>query len=59
VNQRIIDIAVKKATKAALLGHPVARIIWIPPQGTTSDPDGMFVVVNPENLSVADTLPWD
>ena len=44
MNQRILDKAVDMATKAALNGNPVERILWVPPETATQDPDGLFAI---------------
>lgn len=46
MNQHIIDRAVAIATKAALSGRPVDRIVWVPPETAAGPPDGSFVVIN-------------
>ena len=57
--QKVIDHAVAIATRAAMNGQPVARIIWIPPQNTTDNPRGVFAVEPYVFRSGADTPPWE
>jgi len=57
--QTIIDIAVAKATKAALAGFPVERIIWIPPTSVTEDSTGAFAVMDYTPTSTTNTPPWE
>ena len=59
MDQMIIDKAVAFATRQALLGRPLARLLWIPPQMATDDPIGSFALYVAENLSAADTPPWE
>jgi hypothetical protein len=59
MDQSVLDRAVRAATKAALNGHPVERIVWIPPASASSDPGGSFVVIYPRPLSGSETAPWD
>ena len=56
--QKIIDQAVLLATRQALRGSPVKRILWKPPTSPTQDPIGGFIVVGCEKLSASDTPPW-
>lgn len=42
--QDAIDRAVKIATRSALLGTPVERIVWVPPTSASQDPSGAFAV---------------
>jgi hypothetical protein len=57
--QEIIDGAVKVATKAAIGGNPVERIVWIPSQSATQDWRGCYAVKTYESLSASETAPWD
>ena len=59
MNQRTIDRAVNIATRAALRGNPVAKVIWIPPQSAASDPDGSFIINYAGALSTTETPPWE
>ena len=59
MEQSVIDRAVNIATRAALNGHPVERIIWIPPSSARQDAGGSFAVTTCVNLSAAQTPPWD
>ncbi len=59
MDQNTIDSAVAMATRAALYGSPVARIIWVPPAYATDDPKGSFAVFMPGNIGAADKAPWD
>ena len=59
MDQATIDRAVNIATRAALNGHPVERVIWIPPQSAAHNPAGAFAVQHAPPLSAADTAPWD
>lgn len=44
MNQSTIDRAVRIATRNALKGKPVRRVIWIPPLTVTDDPAGSFMI---------------
>jgi len=57
--QAIIDRAVKLATKNALNGNPVKRIIWLPPTSATQDWIGSFAIEYCPPLSAGDTPPWE
>lgn len=59
MDQSVLDRAVKIATKAAMGGHPVERIVWIPPATAASDPGGAFAVTHCRPLSGSETAPWD
>lgn len=59
MDQSVLDKAVKIATKAAMNGNPVARIVWIPPATVASDPGGSFAVTPCQPLTASDTAPWD
>jgi len=59
MNQNALDIAVKIATQRALIGQPVARLIWLPPVTNASDPNGVFLIVDCPPLSGADSAPWE
>jgi len=59
MNQDVLDRAVKLATRLAMGGNPVARIVWLPPVTAASDPDGAFVVYPCPPLSASDTPPWE
>lgn len=59
MDQSVLDRAVKIATKAAMSGHPVERIVWIPPATAASDPSGAFAVTPCRPLSGSETAPWD
>jgi len=59
MDQSVIDRAVSIATQKALNGHPVERIIWIPPTSATHNPGGNFAIYECLSLSAADTPPWD
>jgi hypothetical protein len=59
MDQSIIDRAVNIATQKALNGHPVGRIIWIPPTSATHNPGGNFVIYECSPLSAGYTPPWD
>ena len=58
MDQDVLDRAVRIATRAAMNGAPLSRIVWIPPQTAASDPGGIFVVAVAERGSVADGEPW-
>ena len=58
MDQGVIDRAVDIATTNALNGHPVERIIWIPPSNSTSSPNGSFVVQYRELLSTTESSHW-
>lgn len=59
MDQAVLDRAVDIATKSALNGHPVKRVVWIPPQKATDNPDGCFAVETTELLSASETPPWN
>ena len=59
MDQAVLDRAVKLATKAALSGKPVARIIWIPPQTGASDSGGSFAVEDAPVYNAAETPVWE
>jgi hypothetical protein len=59
MDQSVIDRAVNIATRQALRGAPVKRIVWIPPKSATSDSGGKFAVELCGPLSAGDTPPWD
>jgi len=59
MDQTVIDRAVNIATKCALNGHPVKRVIWIQPWSATQDSGGEFAVQYCESLSASQTPPWD
>ena len=59
MNQNIIDRAVNIATRAALNGHPVKRIVWIPPSSACQDTGGSFGVETCPTLRATETAPWD
>jgi hypothetical protein len=59
MNQSIIDRAVNIATRQALAGRPVKRIVWIPPQSAAQDSIGGFAVEECGPLSASQTAPWD
>jgi hypothetical protein len=56
--QHIIDEAVKIATKQALYGTPVSRVIYIPPTSATQV-EGSYCVIPYDNMSATATRPWD
>jgi len=59
MDQNIIDRAVNIATRQALAGYPVSRIIWIPPNTSAEDFCGNFVIEECPPLSAAEISPWD
>jgi len=60
MDQAVLDKVVKIATRMALGGTPVARIIWTPPD-TAGDPDpeGSFLIQECGPLGSGDTAPWE
>lgn len=58
MNQSVIDTAVNMATRAAMNGNPVERLIWIPPQLATHDPRGAWVVIQAREYTASETPPW-
>lgn len=44
-DQAVIDRAVVIANRAASFGHPVDRVIWMPPATAAENPRGTFVVI--------------
>lgn len=59
MDQSVIDRAVNIATRKALNGHPVERIIWIPPICASQDPRGLFAIKEAEPITASQTAPWD
>lgn len=59
LDQQIIDRAVNIATRCAMNGKPVERVIHIPCDSATGDPIGSFCVKYPEQLGASDTPPWE
>lgn len=57
--QEIIDMAVKAATKAAMSGHPVERIVWCPPASGTSCWRGSMALIYCPPLTPSITPPWE
>lgn len=56
--QEIIDIAVRLATKAAMNGYPLARVIWIPPQSASDSPIGSFALQECGPINGSESPPW-
>lgn len=54
MNQAVIDRAVDIATRAAMSGNPVERVMWVPPTTATDDPIGMFVIIYAPRHSAAE-----
>lgn len=42
--QEIIDRAVRLATKNAMNGTPLRRVLWIEPESGSDDPKGIFSI---------------
>jgi hypothetical protein len=59
MDQDIINRAVNIATRAALSGYPVEKVIHIPNQMATGNPIGSFIVIPYQERSPVDTPPWD
>jgi hypothetical protein len=57
--QGIIDRVTNIATRAAMRGNPIKRIIWIPPETASQDPGGNFAIEYCGPLSGAETPPWE
>ena len=57
--QHAINKAVKIATRAAMYGHPVAVIRWIPSLSASDDIGGVFVVYDELPLTPSMTPSWD
>jgi hypothetical protein len=57
--QSIIDQAVKIATREAMNGRPVERVVWNPPVSATQDSSGSFTIKTYEHKSASDRAPWD
>ena len=57
--QNIIDIAVNTATKCAMNGHPVAQVLWIPPQSASQHHTGAFAIVPAGMSSPSIPAPWE
>ena len=59
MNQDIIDEVVKIATRCAMHGYPLERIIWIPPTNATDNPLGQFALQACHLLDTTETPPWE
>lgn len=59
MNQSILDRAVRIATKCALNGNPVARVIWLEPSTASSDPAGVFAIEYARKYSGSETPIWE
>lgn len=59
MDQTVLDRAVNIATKSALNGNPIKRIVWIPPQTATKSSDGVFAIEYAGFLKATETPPWD
>lgn len=59
MNQQVIDAAVKIATRNAMRGHPVERIVWIPPQSASEDARGTFIVERAKSHSASEIPSWE
>ncbi len=57
--QDVIDQAVRMATRAAMNGKPVKRIVWVPPTSPTESAVGSFAVEIYKFGSASDRAPWD
>jgi hypothetical protein len=58
IEQNILDRAVNLATRAAMNGTPVKRVVWLPPQSATQNPSGNFLVEMCGPLMPSETPPW-
>ncbi len=58
MNQAVLDAAVNMATRAAMNGTPIARIVWMPPASGASDPGGTFAVQYHQSGTASDPDPW-
>lgn len=58
MNQETLDRAVEIATARAMAGHPVSRIVWLPPASATCDPRGSFVVETAPAPTGSNPEPW-
>jgi hypothetical protein len=59
MDQMILDRAVKLATHAAMHGHPVDRIVWIPPSTPAQDPMGAYAMYYAPPLSASELPSWE
>ena len=59
IMQSVIDHAVRIATRAAMNGKPVSRVIWIAPTSPTENASGSFLIEVCRPLSASDRAPWD
>jgi len=59
MNQETLDTAVDIATRMALAGTPVRRVLWVPAGAATEDPRGVFAVQIAGPLSASETPPWE
>jgi len=55
----LVNMACKAATRAAMSGHPLASMHWIPPSTASQDWTGAFLHVPARPLTGADTPPWE
>lgn len=59
MNQYVLDEAVKIATRCAMNGTPVQRILWVQPSSAASDQIGTFMIFYDEgNISASQTPKW-
>lgn len=58
MDQETLDRAVEIATSQAMAGHPVSRILWIPPATAASDPRGAFAIEEAPALTGSNPEPW-
>jgi hypothetical protein len=59
MDQSVIDEAVKIATRSAMRGNPLDRVVWIPPQSASADPRGSFVLCQAKQYSASETPSWE
>jgi hypothetical protein len=58
MDQATLDRAVEIATTRAMAGHPVSRIVWIPPVTATIDPRGTFAIEDAPAPTGSNPEPW-
>jgi hypothetical protein len=59
IEQSILDRAVNIATRAAMNGTPVKRVVWLPPVSATQNPSGSFLVEPCDPLTPSETPSWE
>lgn len=58
MDQETLDRAVEIATAQAMAGHPVSRVVWIPPATAMSDARGGFAIETAPAPTGSNPEPW-